>query len=472
MDSGRRSILRIGGAAIAGGLAGCSAFTGGGDEATDEEDDGEGGSTTEDESDATRTEPTDGTVETDGPVRIGGVYLTSGLAEPLGAPAAAAAEVAVDAINDAGGIGGHDVEIEIRDHGDNPQQQIRSLVQEFGVDALIGLTSSGVTLNSGPTVEQLEVPFVLTDVPTPYVTEPDTDTYGDYYESSTGRAAATPNLFRTNATTTHTTYAIASLIDETYAGDGTLRIANMGPDYAYGQQTWDYVRAFLDGLGVDYEVVASEFPELGAAIMTPQIDSVLSADPDLLFTSFWAGDTVTFVEQAVEQGLFGEVDDVFDTTGADPTNFEALGDTMPEGVHFSGWYWPGAYDTEADRSFVERYRETYQDDSEVLAHPTFTGGSTWAAIHAIKGAIEAAGSTAPGDVIPRLEGYTIENDPRGATTIDATSHQATTGAVVGETTSDADVPYDGVGLTNTRTYPLDRETALDLLDGSGLPPGL
>lgn len=406
-----------------------------------------------------------------GTVKIGGVYLLSGLAEALGAGSAAAAEVAVEAINEEGGINGNDVEFQARDHGDNPQQQMRSLVQEFGADALIGLTSSGVTLNSGPTIEQLGVPFTLTDIGTPYITEPDSETYGDYYDGD-GFAAGLPNLFRTNSNTSHMTYGIASFIEENYAGGGTLSIANMGPDYAYGEQTWSYVQAYLDGLGVDYEVVASEFPSLGATNMTPQINSVLSAEPDLLFTSFWAGDTVTFVNQAAEQGLFEEVEDVFDTIGADPTNFDALGDSMPEGLHFSGWYWPGAYDTEADQRFIDLYQETYQDDSEVLAHPTFTGGSTWAAIQIYKDAMEAAGGTNSGDVIAEMEGYTYDDDPRGSVTLDAETHQATASCVIGESSFDADVPYDGVGQVNTQTYTLDRETSMELLDGSGLPPGL
>lgn len=123
------------------------------------------------------------------------------------------------------------------------------------------------------------------------------------------------------------------------------------------------------------------------------------------------------MRDAAEQDLFDQVEDVFDTIGADPTNFESLGDTMPEGVHFSGWYWPGAYDTEADRALVGLSQETCQDDSEVLAYPTFTGGRTWAGVYALKRAIEATGSAVPADVISGLERYTFEDDPRGPTTI-------------------------------------------------------
>jgi branched-chain amino acid transport system substrate-binding protein len=404
-----------------------------------------------------------------GPIQIGGTYLLSGLAEALGAGSEAAAQVAVDAINENGGVNGREIELEIRDHGDDPQAQVRSLVQEWGADLLLGMTSSGVTLNTGPTWNQLGVPVTLTDIGTPWITEHDTETYGSYYEED-GTAAGIPNLFRTNSHTAHMTYAIAQFTADNY-GDVT-RIANIGPDYAYGQQTWDYYQAFLDGLGFEYEVVESQFPELGAGDMTPQITNLMNADPELVFTSFWASDTVTFTSQAAEAGLFEEVVDVFDTIGASPDNFESLGDTMPEGVHYSGWYWPGAYGTDEDQAFIDRYQETYADDDSITEYPTFTGGSTWAAIQIYADAIEEAGGTDPEEIIDVMEGYTLENDPRGSTTLSPEHHQANATCVIGESSFDADVPYDGAGQVNTQQYELDRETALDLLEGTDLPPGM
>lgn len=401
-----------------------------------------------------------------GPIRFGGVYLLSGIAEQLGAASRAAIETAVSVINEEGGIDGRDVEVMFRDHGSNPQQQIRSLVQEQNVDALFGLTSSGVTLNSGPTFEQLEVPVTLTDIGTPYITEHDDDTYGDYYEGD-GFAAGIPNLFRTNANTTINTYAQAQWAYDNLDVD---RVANIGPDYAYGQQCWDYFKAFSDGLGADYEYVESVFPSLGASDMTPQINQVLNADPDLVFTSFWAGDAVTFVQQATEQGLFEEVVDVFDTLGADPTTFAALGDTMPEGFHYSGWYWHSAFDNDQNDRFLEAYRNQFEGADRVNI-PSFTGGSSWAAVFLYKNAIEAAGSTTPEDMIAELEGMSF-NGPRGEWTIDPDSHQANAPTVIGETSMDDDVPYDGVGLSPTQTYSLSRSDALDLLEGTDLPPGL
>ena len=402
----------------------------------------------------------------DGPITLGAVYLLTGVAEQLGASSRAAAEVAIQEINDDGGIMDREVESVFRDHGEDPQGQIRSLVQEEGADVMMGITSSGVTLNSGPTIKQLGVPFTITDTGTPFITEPDTGTYGDYYDED-GTAAAVDNIFRTNANTSINCYAIAKWVDENY---GSARVANLGPDYAYGQQTWDYFKAYSDGLGAGHEYVASAFPEIAASDMTPQINQVLDADPDLVFTSFWGGDVVTFVQQADEQGLFDEVDDVFDTIGADPSAFAALGDTLPEGLHISGWYWGSAFDNEENDQFLQTYEDEH-GGTDVNPYPSFTGGSSYAAPFVYKQAIEAAGSTEPDDVIAEMEGLEFTG-PRGTWTLDAESHQASAPTVIGETSQDADVPYDGPGLTNTETFSLDRSTAEDLLSGSDLPPGV
>lgn len=433
----RRRFLTVAGAGATAGLAGCIGGGGG---------DGEG------------------------PIKFGGVYLLSGIAEALGSASRAAAEVAVKEINENGGIMGRNVETVFRDHNNgDANQQFQDLVQQQEVDAMIGLTSSGVTLASAPTVSQLGVPLTLTDIGTPFITEHDTDKYGSYYEDENGTAAGQDNIFRTNANTTTNTYAMAKYALEEI--DDVQRVANIGPDYAYGHQCWEYFKAFSDGLGADYDYVQSVFPELGASNMTPQINQVLNADPDLVFTSFWAGDSVTFAQQAAEQGLYDQVTDVFDTLGADPTVFDALGNTMPEGYNYSSWYWHSTYDNKENSKFLKAYKEEYKNDSDRLSVPSFTGPSTYSAIYLYKRAMESAESTAPEDIISELEGMEYTG-PRGTWKIDPDSHQATAPTIIGTTSKDDDVPYDGVGLKPSRSYTLDRSTALDLLKGSGLPSGL
>ncbi|WP_137283771.1 ABC transporter substrate-binding protein [Halorussus salinisoli] len=402
----------------------------------------------------------------DGPIRIGAVYLLSGLGQSLGAASVAAAELTVKRINEAGGILGRDVELVVRDHegsASTANQHFRDLVQRQNVAAMIGLTSSGVTLSTAPTVAQLGVPLTLTDIGTPFITEHDEETYGD-------NAQGTNVHFRTNANTAINTYAMARYANENL---DVTRVANLGPDYAYGQQCWEYFKAFSNALGADYEYVASQFPELGASDMTPQINTVTNADPELVFTSFWGGDAVTFVQQATQQGLFEQATDVFDTLGADPTVFQALGDAMPEGVNYSSWYWHSTYDNENNRNFLQAWNDEYAN-TDTIGIPSFTGPSAWSALWMYKRAMENAESTDPGDYIPELEGMEFADDPRGSITIDADSHQAQAPTVIGTTSSEDDVPYDGVGLQPSQSISADRQTLTDLLSqaDTDLPPGV
>ena len=402
----------------------------------------------------------------DGPIRIGAVYLLSGLGQSLGAASVAAAELTVKKINESGGILGRDVELIVRDHENSAataNQHFRDLVQRQNVAAMIGLTSSGVTLSTAPTVAQLGVPLTLTDIGTPFITEHDEDTYGD-------NAQGTNVHFRTNANTAVNTYAMARYANENL---DVTRVANIGPDYAYGQQCWEYFKAFSNALGADYEYVASQFPEVGASDMTPQINTVTNANPELVFTSFWGGDAVTFVQQATQQGLFEQATDVFDTLGADPTVFQALGDTMPEGVNYSSWYWHSTYDNENNQNFLEAWTNEYEN-TDTIGVPSFTGPTAWSALWTYKQAMENAGGTNPDDIISQLEGMEFADDPRGSITIDADSHQAQAPTSIGTTNGDADVPYDGVGLQPSQSIGADRQTLTDLLSqaDTNLPPGV
>jgi branched-chain amino acid transport system substrate-binding protein len=161
---------------------------------------------------------------------------------------------------------------------------------------------------------------------------------------------------------------------------------------------------------------------------------------------------------------------VLDTIGADPNNFAALGGQMPEGYSYSGWYWHSAFDNDRNQQFLDAYRSQYED-SNLVPIPSFTGGSSYAAPLVYREAIEAAGSTEPDDIIAEMEGLEFTG-PRGTWTIDPESHQASAPTVVGRTSRSDEVPYDGVGLTETQTFTLDRSTATDLLSGSDLPPGV
>jgi len=65
--------------------------------------------------------------------------------------------------------------------------------------------------------------------------------------------------------------------------------------------------------------------------------------------------------------------------------------------------------------------------------------------------------------------------PFGPLRLDPDSHQANAPTALGRVTQDTgdmDLPYEGAAMVDNQTTRLDRETAVDLLEGSGLPPGV
>jgi len=87
-------------------------------------------------------------VEDDGILRLGLLAPLSGPGAEIGASIRSATELAVDLINEAGGIGGRAVRLIRQDEGDDPATAARALaaLNESGVDAIIGPVSNPVTL--------------------------------------------------------------------------------------------------------------------------------------------------------------------------------------------------------------------------------------------------------------------------------------------------------------------------------------
>jgi branched-chain amino acid transport system substrate-binding protein len=87
----------------------------------------------------------------DGVFRIGVWLPQSGPAAALGSPLAAGVELAVQEINEAGGVNGHMVDVTTRDEGSDPAtayQGLRQLLEDDQVDAILGPASSRVALGA------------------------------------------------------------------------------------------------------------------------------------------------------------------------------------------------------------------------------------------------------------------------------------------------------------------------------------
>lgn len=387
-----------------------------------------------------------------GTVTLGAIYILSGFASLYGEEAQRGFEFAVNEINDNGGIDGRDVEVIARDSEadtDTAIRQMTSLIEEENVDGLFGLDSSGVAQGVAPQIGEREFPLMVTHAATPYVTSPE-----GVHENSVGNEW----VFRCSNNLAQNVYGAANVAADLELNEW----ATIGPDYAFGYDTWDYFRAFCEGLGVDAEFTEAQYPGLAESDYTPFINVVMDAEPDGVISSLWGADLTTFLGQAEEAGWFDEIEYTLFSVGMG-TDLPSEGSPLPEGQYASTRYDPFVPDTETNNAFRENYFEEYD------TLPTYNAEGAYRAVHLYKEAIEEAGGTDPEGIRDAFEGRD-HSGPVGDYTFSERTNQALVPGIWGTVSYDDE--WDSNVLDPVTTYDATPEEVSDALSGSDLPPGV
>ena len=223
-------------------------------------------------------------------VKVGFVYIMSGPFSAYGQFAKKGAELAVDEINAAGGINGHQVEAYFEDSTGKPDVAIRvlrKLVFQEKVDFLIGLDSSGVANTVVPSIPQMKTPLIITHAATPDVTGKVCNRY----------------VFRISVNLPQNVKAAAMLAAATDAKTWTT----IGPDYAFGHQSWEYFEKYLKELKPEMAFLPKAdvaFPPFKTTDFNPYINKIMQSGADGVLVSLWGGNLIDFVRQGQEMGFF------------------------------------------------------------------------------------------------------------------------------------------------------------------------
>jgi len=317
-------------------------------------------------------------------------------------------QMALDEINEAGGVMGETLEIVSRDDGAATGDAVRvaeELVTRDKVAFIFGTFLSNVGLAVGDFANQNKVLFMATEP----LTDALTLDQGNRY------------TFRIRPNT----YMQTSMLVDAVRESGAKRWAIVAPNYEYGQSSAENFKRFAAEVIPGAEIVAEQYPALGKIDAGATVAALQQANPDGIFCVLFGGDLAKFVREGNVRGLF-EGKTVASLLTGEPEWMLSLGDEVPEGWIVTGYPWD-QIDFPEHKAFVDKYQARYNET------PRLGSLLGYIVVHVLKQAIEQAGTTETEKLIDTLEGMTAQT-VIGPITIRASDHQSTMGAWVGKLT--------------------------------------
>ena len=346
------------------------------------------------------------------PFKIGTLQPLSGTAAAGGKTALVGTQMAVDRINQSGGINGRPVELIVADYESKPdvgRRKAEKLVVEDEIDVHQGGFLSNVCLACMPVWEEFQIVNMIGVCLDTTITTSNCSRYTfrpfDYAPAQA--VAFAPYLVNNLGKRWHLAYA----------------------DYAWGQSTSAAYAEQIQKAGG--EVVGSTGIPLGTADMTAFL-STITGEFDGLFGIFFGKDGVTIGNQAFDLGLTKKYKWAGDGAIAESTNLPALGSKI-EGFVGINRYVPvldPPLDTPAHKKFFEEAVARLKQIDPSGPLPDRYVQSNFEAMNALKIAMEKSGFQGREDtpkLIEALEGLEMpEGDdfPQGGKTLRKEDHQA------------------------------------------------
>ena len=278
-------------------------------------------------------------------IKLGISMFLSGPASVFGVPAKSAAELYIEQMNVAGGIGGVKLSPTFIDEGLGPDKllsEYRRLVQESGAKVMLSANASGNCNIVAPVAEDLKVLNIMWDCGTEKLLEDRRFKY----------------VFRTQAN--GTTEMVATVLYLLKTKPDLKTIAVMNQDYAWGRDSWELFRNMLLAIKPDVKIVAELFPKFGATDYSTEISRLQALRPDVILSTSWGGDLDTFVRQASQRGLMKNSLLVLPLA---ESSLERLGSALPDGVivgargdHY--FLHPQFKDDAKHKAFVKKFKDS------------------------------------------------------------------------------------------------------------------
>jgi len=326
------------------------------------------------------------------PIRIGCLQTLSGAMAITGKSHILGAEIAIEMINDAGGIDGRELVLETRDTQISAATAVAAM-REFsgaGVNLVMGEAFSSVNLAAAPLLAELGLVMASPSAVAMDLTH----------------EMFTPNFFRCGPNAFMQYNGQARLLAQEFPD--VRKWGGIQTDGAGFKSGWDTMTAMLarhhkELHGAEITVQEPLLAKVGANDYRSIISQLLGQDLEGLIFQMQGQDALNFIRQAEPFDFFANIRAIAaNNIGASPG---ALSVAIPDFFTASCYWHPMGFEgLPMTAEFVERYKaKTGSAEVDVFATMAHT------AIFGFAGAIKAAGSTETDAVIKAMESQPFDS---------------------------------------------------------------
>lgn len=321
---------------------------------------------------------TTGTAGENDTIKLGTLAPNSGTFSSSGPYVEAGNALAVEQINEEGGINGTDVEVVVADTQTTPKAGASAatrLIEQENVDFLSGAVSSGVGLAVADIAENNQVPYMSGIASLDFGTE------------------TCPSYVFANNPSTHMT---ANAYLPYFNDQGASSFYFITADYAWGENASEYYKELVPELGAEF--AGETFAPFGNSDFSSQISSAMNSDADALILTLYGQDIVKCINQLMNYNAREQFDYITTVVNSLSLN---RGMNSLEGFYFGGKYYWGV-EAESNQKFVQRFEDAEGEK------PPMPAGLQYGSTYEMLRAAQEAGSSNADNVASKLEGWTAD----------------------------------------------------------------
>ncbi|PSR17557.1 PAS sensor protein [filamentous cyanobacterium CCP3] len=298
------------------------------------------------------------------PIRVGILHSTSGPMAASEAPLVEAALMAMDEINQAGGVLGRPLLPQVGDGASEPGQFSAAAQHLLSVERVVTLFGGWTSMSRKAVLPVLEAHNALLWYPVHY----------EGLEQS-------PWVFYTGSCLNQQVEpALDWLLTQ-----GKRRLFLLGSDHLFPQVTNKVIKGQLKRR--QGTVVAEAYLPLGATDLSHTVAAILAAQPDAVFSTLNGPSNLPFYQQCQALGLTPDRIPIL-TVSIGELELQQIG--AAAAGHYACWSYFQSLETAANQSFVARFKQRYGSDRVT----TDSIEAAYTQVYLWRAAVEAAQTTA------------------------------------------------------------------------------